>query len=234
VFTGCKAADALLFDLRNTPHAFVLGCLMDRRIDAARAWAIPHKISELRGGFSMEKLKKPGLEQWTETFKKHKLHTLPAIMAEIFYFAVRDINAKYGGDAAEIWRGTPSSATVVYRFLEFKGAGVKIATMAANILMRKFHVPFADLHSIDISPDTHVKRVMQRMGLVSKDVTKSKALIMIMYKARELNPEYPGIFDYACWKIGKDICHPTNPACAACPVHTECEFALHAKKSQTM
>ena len=35
------AADELMLDLENTPHAFVLGCVMDLGIQAEKAWIIP-------------------------------------------------------------------------------------------------------------------------------------------------------------------------------------------------
>jgi len=222
-FAGCEAANALLKDLKGTPHAFVLGCLMDRQIPAKRAWAIPYKISRLRGGFSMAKLRKCSLEQLTALFKNNGLHKLNAGMAKIFYLAVRDIDEKYGGDASQIWSGTPSSKDVVRRFREFHGVGPKISTMAANILVRQFRVLMSDYRAIDISVDVHIVRVMQRMGLVPVEADMQCSLNTITKKARKLNPEYPGIFDYACWKIGRDICRPENPDCARCPVLAECE-----------
>jgi hypothetical protein len=36
--------------------------------------------------------------------------------------------------------------------------------MAANVLVRNYKVPLKDYFSIDISPDTHIKRVFYRMG----------------------------------------------------------------------
>lgn len=139
-------------------------------------------------------------------------------MAEIFYQAIQDIKRKYHGNAAAIWANKPSSASVVCRFLEFKGCGIKIATMAANILARQFKIPFSDFYSIDISPDIHVRRVMKRMGYISD----SSNLNMVIYKAREIYPPFPGIIDFSCWEIGRNFCHPTKPRCTECPVASEC------------
>jgi hypothetical protein len=55
-FTRDTKADALLNDLTNHPHAFVLACVMDRQIKAEKAWLIPYRISEKLGGFSMATL----------------------------------------------------------------------------------------------------------------------------------------------------------------------------------
>ena len=61
------------------------------------------------------------------------LHRYPERMSENFYEAVRLIADRYSGDASNIWRGKPSSAEVVYRFLQFRGVEPKIATMATRI-----------------------------------------------------------------------------------------------------
>ena len=219
-FTGCETANKLLKDLRRTPHAFVLGCVMDKQIKAEKAWEIPYKISQELGSFSMKTLKETKPAKWRRLFKKHSLHRHPEKMAGEFYLAVHHIAEKYKGKAAKIWSGKPSSAGVVYRFLEFHGVGQKISTMAANILVRQFRVPMSDYYSIDISVDTHIRRVVKRMGLVSENAKDE----MIIWKAREMHPKYPGIFDYACWKIGRDFCHPKKPPdCKRCPVRSDCQ-----------
>jgi endonuclease III len=142
-------------------------------------------------------------------------------MAKNFYLALKRIEQNYDGNAARIWNDHPSSAQVVYRFLEFDGIGPKIATMAVNILAREFKVPFSDYFSIDISADVHVRRVFSRLKLVSPDPTVEQ----VVYSARSIWPEYPGIFDLPVWEIGRNWCAPTNPKCEQCYMRTICPSA---------
>ncbi len=223
--TGNSYADDLLNDLTNYPHAFVLGCIMDRQIKAEKAFLIPYEISEIMkakgyGDFTVDNILKFGLENIKNAFLTKNLHRFNSKMAENFYYATVKIKKDYGGDASRIWKGIPSSATVVKRFLEFPGAGVKIATMAANILVRSFKVPMRDLFCIDISPDVHVKRVFRRVGFIPKSTLNENE--MLIYTARELYPIYPGIFDAPCWEIGRNWCKPTNPECNRCYLNKVC------------
>lgn len=217
-FVDDDNANAILNDLDKYPHAYVLACLMDRQIKAERAWAIPFEIYKEIDSFRFKKLEQLTLVDLQKIFNQKKLHRFNNQMAGIFHSAIMDIRNKYDGDASNIWNNNPSSSAVVYRFLEFKGSGIKISTMAANILARQFRIPFSDLYSIDISPDVHIIRVMKRMGYVSKDANND----MIIYKARELNPEFPGIIDFSCWEIGRNWCRPKKPLCHECIVKEGC------------
>ncbi len=214
--------DEFLNDIDNTPHAYVLACLMDRQIKAERAWSIPFRIKEIIGSFKVDDLVGVSLEEYKNIFSRNALHRFNDTMAEVFYAAVHDIKVKYNGDASRIWSNNPSSAKVVYEFLQFKGSGKKIATMAANILARQFKISFSDYYSIDISPDVHILRVMRRTGLVSPDAD----LDSIIYKARELNPDFPGIIDLSCWEIGRTWCRPSNPNCNECIISSECKKVI--------
>jgi endonuclease III len=214
--------DKFLNDIENTPHAFVLACLMDRQIKAERAWSIPYRIKDIVGSFNIDDLTSVSLEEYKNIFNRNILHRFNDIMAEVFYSAVQDIKVKYNGDASLIWSNSPSSAKVVYEFLQFKGSGKKIATMAANILARQFKIPFSDYYSIDISPDVHILRVMRRTGLVDSNAD----LDSIIYKARELNPEFPGIIDFSCWEIGRTWCRPNNPNCNECIIRDDCKKVI--------
>lgn len=218
-FVDDKSANNLLTDLKNYPHAFVLGCIMDRQIIAERAWIIPFEIKKKLETFEFKDLLKVSKDEYIKLFTDLKLHRFNEIMANNFFDALKLINDKYNGDASLIWSNKPSSASVVKRFREFKGIGNKISTMATNILARKFRIPFSDYSSIDISPDVHVKRVMERTGLVPLKSNKK----IIINKARELNPEFPGIIDHTCWKIGQNWCRPTNPDCKSCEIEKECK-----------
>lgn len=216
--TEYDSKNELVSDLNKFPHAFVLACVMDRQITAERAWGIPYEIKKIVGSFDIERLEKISLDEYKKIFNDNKLHRFNDSMAVVFYNAIHKIADDYKADASNIWKDKPSSATVVSRFLEFDGVGVKIATMATNILSRVFKIKLSDYYSIDISPDVHVKRVFKRMGLV-KDINNVDKII---YKAKSISPEFPGVLDLTCWKLGKDVCRPKNPKCEICLFKDEC------------
>lgn len=149
------------------------------------------------------------------------LHRFVDTMADHFYSAVQRVKNNYSGDAARIWTGEPSSAEVVYRFLEFDGIGPKIGSMAANILAREFKISFADYFSIDISADVHVCRVFSRLGLCAAKATVEQ----VIYKARVLHPDFPGMMDMPCWEIGRNWCRSRGPECDGCYMVEPCPTA---------
>lgn len=222
IFTGNDSADDLLNDLDNFPHAYVLACLMDRQITAKRAWLIPYSVSQEIGSFKFRRLVRLNLEFYRRIFIENNLHRFNNIMSGNFYQAIQVMHIKYHDNASNIWKNSPRSASIVRRFLEFKGAGLKIATMAANILARDFKIPLRDRTYIDISTDRHTKRVFTRLGLTSKNPTNND----VIYCVRELNPEYPGIFDLSLWEIGRKWCRPRNPDCGKCYLNIYCPHQI--------
>ena len=221
-FTGIDAADVLLNDLKRYPHAFVLACTMARQIQAERAWAIPHLIAEKIGGFSIKRLATLSRGQVNKLMSKpENLHRFPEMMAGIFHSAIQRVAQQYAGDAGRIWKDKPSSAEAVYRFLEFDGVGPKIATMAVNLLARNFKVQFADYYSVDISADSHVRRVFGRLGLCAQDAEIGQ----IIYKARALFPKFPGIMDLPSWEIGRQWCGTRTRKCHECYMNDLCPSA---------
>ena len=221
-FYGGEEADIFLNDLENYPHAFVLGALMDKQIQADRAWAIPFKVYKEFGRFDIDYLATVPLEKYIELFVNGGYHRFNKGCATEFYEAIHKIKEDYDGDASKIWSGKPTSKTIVRRFREFKGAGPKISTMAANILIRQFKIPISDYEAIDVSVDVQVEKVMARLGLVSANPTREE----IIEKAREMNPEYPGLIDRTLWKVGREYCDNSNPKCDDCPLKNECNYYL--------
>jgi endonuclease III len=221
VFVEDEKANVLLNDITNNPHVFVLACLMDRQMKSERAWMIPQRVFDAFGTHKLNDLADIKEEKYIERFVQKKLHRFPETMAKVFYQGVQEIKNCYQGNAANIWSNKPSSALAMYRLLGFNGCGIKIASMAVNILARQFKVPFADYSSIEISPDVLVVRVIKRLGLVSQEAD----YMQILYKARELNPEFPGVIDFSCWEIGRKFCHPKRPDCINCIMNKNCKTA---------
>jgi len=192
---------------------------MDRGIGTERAWRIPYVISKEAGGREFSKFLRLGSGGIKQVFADEHLHVWNLKMSECFWSGIEKIHEEYGDDASKIWKNNPRSGAVVRRFLQFAGVGVKIASMATNILTRRFKIPMADRNCIDISPDTHVRRVFYRLGLVSSNENNYEELL---YCARELNPEYPGLFDLPVWQLGKQVCSSQNPKCEKCYLNAYC------------
>ncbi len=221
-FTGNEDADRLLNDLSDHPHAFVLACIMDRKIKAERAWMVPFHIRERLQDFSMIRLAALSRDDVFRLMAEPvPLHRFVDMMAGFFFSGVQRIATQYGSNASLIWAERPSSAMVVYRFLEFDGVGPKIANMAANILARHFKVEFSDYYSIDISADVQVRRVFGRLGLTPPDASVEQ----LVYRARSLHPEFPGLLDLPSWEIGRKWCRPRVKECGACYMRALCPTA---------
>lgn len=215
-------ANRLLNDLVEYPHAFVLACIMDRQMKAERAWLIPFRIMEKLDSFSMGTLSKQSETDVRRLMSEPEpLHRLFKIMSNCFFKAVQRIAQQYESDASRIWTGRPPSASVVYRFLEFDGVGPKIASMAANILVREFKIQFSDYFSVDISADVHVRRVFGRLGLTRPDASVEQ----LIFRARGLHPEFPGLMDFPAWEIGRNWCRPKKHECDRCYMNDLCPSA---------
>jgi len=218
-YTHNQEADIFLNDLVNYPHALVFACIMDRQIPAERAWLIPFLLKQKLNHFSMDRLCALSLEQIVQLMTvPAPLHRFPVLMAKNLYSAIHIIAAVYNSDACQIWAGRPSSALVFYRFFEFAGVGPKIASMATNILAREHKIPFSDYYFVDISADTHVRRVFFRLGFTPQDASAEH----VIYKARSLYPDFPGLIDLPCFEIGKKWCRPKNPLCSLCYMKEVC------------
>ena len=230
-----KLADELVRDIKRYPHAFVLACLMDSGVGADRAWSIPYRVYKEVGTFEISELHKIEKEKYEDMFGngKKSWHRYPAKKAEVFCKAIDKIIKSdfMKGDASRIWADKPSSCDVVMRFIDFDGCGFKIANMAPNILFRYFGVEFSDYRFIDIAPDVDVMRVFQRLGLIPYLKNPEIARIYTIIKARDLNPDFPGLIDGLCWEVGREFCSPHEPKCGTCHFKSFCEKKIENRTS---
>ena len=200
--TGIPEAERMLADLENFSHHFILACLMDRQLGAGNAWVVPYRVGLSAGGFEFSHYKALGLDRIQQIFEKERLHRFRKnVMPTIFFHGVQRIASCYHDHANNLWADNPPCARVIRRFLEFKGAGPKIATMATNILVRQLKVPMRDKSSIDISADRQVMKYFQSQGLLRMGAKKEE----LIYLAREIYPEYPGLLDLLAWEQGRLI-----------------------------
>ncbi|TSK08554.1 MAG: iron-sulfur cluster loop [Geobacter sp.] len=215
-------ADKLLNNFQAFPHAFVIGCIADKQVDADIAWLTPYNIYTRVRSFEIQDLANIGLEDFRDILEKsNPKHRFHRTLAEEIFLGIRHIVDNYGGNATTIWEDNPSSAAVAKRFLKFKGIGPKISSMATNILYRDFKVKFSDYSSIDISADVHIQRVFARLGFCKEAATVEE----IIKIARELYPSFPGIMDLPIWEIGKYWCNPTIKRCESCYLKPSCPSA---------
>lgn len=231
----------LITDIEKHPHAFVIGCVLDRQIDAGKAWAAPYKLKKRIGNFSFSKLRQLTQEDWKKYLgpqdsdpenpqdsDPEKIHRFwKTIMPECLHSAIQVIDrySKGSGDARCMWTGDNLlGEDVVCRFKRIRGVDDKIANMAVRILVTRFNRPI-ETASIDISVDRHVARVVRRLGLIDKDTPKHRQKKVIVDKARELHPDFPALIDLPIFIIGRDYCHETNPNCGECPMAKLCDYA---------
>ncbi len=215
-YTHDSEADALLNNLEQYPHLFLLGVIADRQVKAQRAWMIPIHIARRLGSTDFKVMRKLRKQRWIPMLKGK--HRFAKTIGEACFEGLRKVEDKYQSDASQIWAGRPSSAELVSRFLEFQGIGPKLATMAVNILSTRYDVPLADHYSVDISADVHVRRVFRRLGLVPTDASVDQ----VIFRARALSPRFPGALDRPAFEIGRTWCRSRTPLCAQCVMHDVC------------
>lgn len=219
-FTGRTEADQALNDIENLPHLYLLGAQMDRGIESHVAWEIPYRIYESLGLKSLEfaDFRKPSIEDLVQMFIQNNLHRYPAKMARIFHNTLEHVSHAYEGDATRLWNDQPSSATLIKRFLQFDGMGLRIATRTANGLFRDFKIKLSDSSSLDVTPDLPVRRVFRRTGFINRHASDEE----LIYSAREMHVRYPGIFEKPSEEIVKRLCKAEDPLCHECPLDTSC------------
>ena len=201
--------------IETNPFAFLVGSVFQRGIPWRKAWEIPFHIDQ-RGMLEPSKLASA-----TEGELRAFIDDLP-VRPRYPNRGVRtlketaDLVEAFGGNAAAIWTGPPPR--VVRQLLQgIYGVGPGIANMVVLLLCDQYGFFQGQEHEIDIKPDVHVLRVLNRSGLI-----ESEDEGLAICATRRLAPHYPAELDWPSWDIGQRWCHRTNPDCVNCPLTGVC------------
>ena len=82
--TQNKESEQLLNDIKNHPHFYVLGCVMDRQIKAEKAWIIPYTVSQVIKSTKILSFLNLTGDELINLFVTNKYHRFNKTMAECF------------------------------------------------------------------------------------------------------------------------------------------------------
>jgi endonuclease-3 len=204
--------------VRTNPFAFLLAASLDRGTKAEIIWTLPYLLRQALGHLDpciIAQMSAAEIRALLEQLPK-KPRYINAASRTIMSLA-RMVCDEFHGDATRLWDGRTASETMK-KFREIYGVGRGIAAMLVILLDQLGMVQFSDPYNIPVKPDTHVIRVMVRLGLIPPQSTEQDAVA----KARALKPDYPGALDSPLWYIGRKFCHSISPACAECPLNDLC------------
>lgn len=95
--------------------------------------------------------------------------------------------------------------------MQFPGVGPK---SAAIVLVWGFEIPAVPV-------DSHVNRVMQRIGVVKKGLQPEKTQKIL----EEIIPEnLKLVANHSIVQFGREICQPRKPLCYKCPIVKLCDY----------
>ena len=100
---------------------------------------------------------------------------------------------------------------------EGRKAGLMLTT-PKNLFGRHVAAALADLVET-------LKRAADIASVDGERFYKQASNEQIIYRARDLNPEYPGLVDLPAFQIGRKWCKPKNPRCNKCFMEDICPTA---------
>jgi len=214
-FTNDPNSDAFV---KQNPLAFLFAVIMDQGAVAERIWAIPYHLKNIMGHLDARKIALMSDSDIYNAFEKlPSKPRFPKVAAKRIRDAAIMVIEKYQGSAINIWNDSPKAGTLQDRFDQFDGISQKKASMATRILGMDLNVPINNWNEMDVSVDEMIIRVFPRTGLSTTNNPQD-----IIQSARQLNPSFPGAFDYPCWEIGRTWCDPQKSKCDICYIGNVC------------
>ena len=215
--------------LLDDPNAFLIGSIFDYQIPYRKAWEAPFKLKQRLKHLDVRviaRMEFEDLHQHVRGGPKMSLHRFHKLLTKKVLSACTMLVTRYDGSAANIWPDHSSASEVMVRLEEFDGISQKIGNMMIRLLGTSFGVHLTQWNKIDVAVDRHVERVFRRTGLVGQGGRLTKRLVID--KARELCPDFPGKLDDPAFNIGEKWCAEQGPLCdegrdgGACPLSRIC------------
>jgi endonuclease-3 len=222
-----EVADLIL----NDPNAFLIGSIFDYQIPFRKAWEAPFKLKQRLGHLDVPLIASMKYDDLFAAIygggKGQSLHRFNSVLTNRVISACRQLVAEYEGTAANIWPNRTSAAVVMTRLEKFDGISQKIGNMMLRLLGTSFGVHLTEWNAIDIAVDRHVERVFRRTGLIENTSHQTKRLVI--QRARDLCPDFPGKLDDPAFNIGEKWCNEQRPLCdevregRVCPISQVCK-----------
>lgn len=125
------------------------------------------------------------------------------------------------------------SQTLVEKFNSIVPQTMEELTQLPGVGRKTANVVLGDaFHKPGFPVDTHVMRVSGRLQWTDQWNAKHPDPVKI---EKQITPVFPGekwaSLSHRLIYLGREICHPRNPACYQCPLSATCPFALHKQNA---
>jgi len=158
---------------REDFHRLLFSMISNRMTRFEDALALPDALCQRLGGDDiLECLTSLSADEIAEVIATPKaLHRYPTRIATSLCISAHQISEMWSGNLSEMWRDEPLPSTLVQRLKTLHGVGEKIGNLTVRCLMLGFTnvTVWSGLSSLRPSPDRHVLRVFDRLGLIDSE-----------------------------------------------------------------
>ena len=198
-------------------NKFMLGAILDYRIDADVAWENARRLAEDALGEPKSLWVAIASIDWAywdsdAAFSHYRVHHLRAAHRRVWCIGTEIVD-RYKGDSRLIWRGqTPS--VVLNRLLQIR-VGDQISRMIVGALIDTAQI----VGQGDLKADVHVRKVLGRVFRGNRVSAKEAHEI-----ADRMVPGDSWKLDGPLFLIGKKICKVSSPLCDDCDLNRVCMY----------
>ncbi len=136
--TGDKKSDALL---NRDGTALLIGMLLDQQVPMEWAFAGPATLKQRLGHLDAKKIAAMDIDDFVAVCcEKPAIHRFPASMGRRIHEVCVVLTDRYGGKAANIWKGVESGDELYRRLRELPGYGEEKSKIFVAILGKRMQV----------------------------------------------------------------------------------------------